>query len=105
MDKILKLDKVGYRYSDAAIDDYVFKDISYNFEKGKIYAIKGRSGSGKTTLLSLISGLEKCSTGAIYYDDKDLSKLDLDKYRNTSIGITIGEIYLKIFANLYHICI
>src|SRR5574344_482676 len=87
MDKILKLDKVGYRYSDAAIDDYVVKDISYNFEKGKIYAIKGRSGSGKTTLLSLISGLEKCSTGAIYYDDKDLSKLDLDKYRNTSIGI------------------
>lgn len=87
MDKILKLDKVGYRYSDAAIDDYVFKDISYNFEKGKIYAIKGRSGSGKTTLLSLISGLEKCSTGAIYYDNNDLSKLDLDKYRNTSIGI------------------
>ena len=86
-DIILKLDKVGYRYSDADKDDYVLKDISYEFELGKSYAIKGRSGSGKTTLLSLLSGLERTSMGHIYYEDKDLSKMNLDKYRNTNIGI------------------
>ncbi len=84
---ILKLDKVGYRYSDALKDDYVFRNISYEFECGKMYAIRGKSGSGKTTLLSLISGLEKCTEGLIYYEDKNLSKMDLDKYRNTFIGI------------------
>ena len=88
MDKsVLKLDKVSYRYADAAKDDYVFKNLSYEFKNGKMYAIKGKSGSGKTTLLSLISGLEKNYEGDIYYEDKLLKKLDLDKYRNSDIGI------------------
>ena len=84
---ILKLEKVAYRYKDAPKDTYVFKDINYEFEQGKIYAIKGKSGSGKTTLLSLITGLEKCTEGKIIYDEKDLKKMNLDKYRNTDIGI------------------
>ena len=88
MDKtILKLEKVGYRYNDAAKDDYVFKNINYKFEAGKIYAIKGKSGSGKTTLLSLISGLEKKYLGDIFFEDKPLNKMNLDKYRNKDIGI------------------
>lgn len=84
---ILKLENVSYRYKDAPKDTYVFKDVNYEFEEGKIYAIKGKSGSGKTTLLSLITGLEKCSEGQILYDGKDLKKMNLDKYRNTDIGI------------------
>ena len=86
-DILLKLDNVSYRYSDAPKDLYVFRNISYEFSKGKMYAIKGKSGSGKTTLLSLISGLEKKYEGKIYYEDKDLGKVDLDKYRNSDIGI------------------
>lgn len=84
---ILKLDNVGYRYEDAAPNEYVLKNMNYEFECGKIYAIKGRSGSGKTTLLSLLSGLEKCTEGNIYFEDKDLSKMDLDTFRNSHIGI------------------
>ena len=52
-----------------------------------MYAIKGKSGSGKTTLLSLITGLEKCTEGQILYDGKTLKKMNLDRYRNTDIGI------------------
>ena len=84
---ILKLENVGYRYKDAPKDNYVFKNINYEFEQGKMYAIKGKSGSGKTTLLSLITGLEKCTEGNIIYDGKPLKKMNLDKYRNTDIGI------------------
>ena len=84
---ILKLENVGYRYKDAPKDSYVFKNINYAFEQGKIYAIKGKSGSGKTTLLSLITGLEKCTEGDILYDGKNLKKMNLDRYRNTEIGI------------------
>lgn len=87
MNSILKLENVGYRYSDAKKDEYVLKNINYQFEQNKIYAIKGRSGSGKTTLLSLISGLEKCSEGTIYYQNQDLSKMDLDEYRSKEIGV------------------
>ena len=84
---ILKLENVGYRYKDAPKDSYIFKNINYEFEEGKMYAIKGKSGSGKTTLLSLITGLEKCTEGQILYDGKTLKKMNLDRYRNTDIGI------------------
>lgn len=87
MKTILKLDSVGYRYSDAGENEYVLKDINFEFETGKIYAIKGRSGSGKTTLLSLISGLESCTEGNVIYKNKDLNKMDLDEYRSKEIGI------------------
>ncbi len=86
-DNILELKDVSYRYSDAKKDEYVLKNINYNFKLGKIYAIKGKSGSGKTTLLSLISGLEKKYQGTILYNSKNLKKMDLDVYRNTDIGI------------------
>ena len=85
--KVLTLKDVCYRYKDAPNDEYVFKDINYTFEKGKVYSIKGKSGSGKTTLLSLISGLENKYEGNIYYKDKELKKIDQDTYRNTDVGI------------------
>lgn len=84
---ILKLENISYRYNDAAKDEFVFKDINYDFKAGKIYAIKGRSGSGKTTLLSLLSGLEKSTGGHIYFEGKNLNKMNLDEYRNSHIGI------------------
>lgn len=85
--KILELTSVSYRYNDASANDYVFKNLSFTFEAGKVYAIKGKSGSGKTTLLSLISGLEKCSEGKIIFAGKDLKEMNLDEYRSTHIGI------------------
>jgi putative ABC transport system ATP-binding protein len=87
MKNILQVNNVSYRYSDAEENEYVLKNINLSFELGKSYAIKGKSGSGKTTLLSLISGLEKKYEGEILYNGKDLSKMDLDKYRNSDIGI------------------
>lgn len=85
---ILSLKNVSYRYEDADTEnDYVLKNINYDFELGKVYSIKGKSGSGKTTLLSLISGLERCTDGEIYYKDNKLSNYDLDKYRSSDVGI------------------
>ena len=84
---ILSIQNASYRYSDAAEDEYALRDVSYDFEKGKIYAIRGRSGTGKTTLLSLISGLERCTEGTILFDGKNLKDINLDTYRNSQIGI------------------
>lgn len=84
---ILSIKNASYRYADANIDEYAIKDINYDFEKGKVYAIKGRSGTGKTTLLSLITGLERCTEGKIIFDGKDLKDINLDRYRNHEIGI------------------
>jgi len=84
---ILSIQNASYRYSDAEEDEYALRDVSYDFEEGKIYAIRGRSGTGKTTLLSLISGLERCTEGKIIFDNKDLKDINLDYYRSHEIGI------------------
>ena len=86
-DILLRVINASYRYSDAEDGEYALKDVSFDFELGKIYAIKGRSGSGKTTLLSLISGLERATEGEIIFDGKNLKDMNLDKYRSQEIGI------------------
>lgn len=84
---VLELKNVSYRYKDASPDEYVLKDIDYRFDTGKLYIIKGRSGSGKTTFLSLIRGLETGYEGSILYENNELKKINLDRYRNHDIGI------------------
>ena len=54
---MLELKNISYFYKSQK-DKMVLDQISYQFEKGKMYAILGASGSGKTTLLSLLAGLD-----------------------------------------------
>lgn len=80
---VLSLDKISFSYGDKI----VLKDISYEFEKGKMYCIVGRSGAGKTTLLSVISGLAAPTGGSIYYDGKDIKDIGKYKFRSRYIGV------------------
>ena len=96
-DIILSIENVSYRYNDAKEDEFALKNVNFNFETGKVYAIRGRSGTGKTTLLSLISGLEKCMEGEIIFDGKSLKDMNLDKYRNSDIGIVFQSYNLLPF--------
>ena len=84
---VLSIQNASYQYNDAEDDEYALRDISFDFERGKVYAIRGRSGTGKTTLLSLISGLERCTEGDIFFDGKNLNKINLDYYRSHDFGI------------------
>ena len=94
---ILSIKNASYQYSDAEEGEYALKDVSYDFEKGKVYAIRGRSGTGKTTLLSLISGLERCTEGDIIFDGKSLREINLDYYRSHEIGIVFQSYNLLPF--------
>jgi len=82
---ILKLDRIFYRYEKNLPN--ILNGISYEFEKGKLYAITGGSGSGKTTLISIIAALAKPTEGKIYYNGIDISKIDEDKYRSNDVSI------------------
>ena len=97
---LLSIKNASYRYCDAEKDEYALKDVSYDFESGKIYAIRGRSGTGKTTLLSLISGLERCTEGKIIFDGKDLKNINLDYYRSHEIGIVFQSYNLLPFMTV-----
>lgn len=94
---LLSIKNASYQYSDAEEDEYALRDVSFEFEKGKIYAIRGRSGTGKTTLLSLISGLERCTEGDIVFDGKSLKDINLDYYRSHDVGIVFQSYNLLPF--------
>ena len=82
---VLILDKVSYAYDGTK--KQVLKEVSAEFDKGKLYVIMGKSGSGKSTMLSVISGLDTAKTGKIYYNEKDMKKLNRDDYRAKNIGV------------------
>ena len=63
--------------------------VSLSVAEGDFLAVTGRSGSGKTTLLNLLSGLDRPSTGSVYFRGDDLSQLreaDLVDMRRHRIG-------------------
>lgn len=85
MDKmaVLSLNNICFSYKDTP----VLNDVSYEFERGKMYCIIGKSGAGKTTLLSILSGLAKPKSGSIMYDGRDIKKIDKYKFRSKYIGV------------------
>lgn len=91
MNEILKLEKLNYGYADGGYERKILKDLSYSFEKGKFYTILGPSGSGKTTLLSIISGLDSPQNGTILFNNEDIAKMGLDKYRRNKISIVFQQ--------------
>ena len=87
---ILSLQNISFAYDKTP----VLQNISYEFEKGKMYCIIGKSGAGKTTLLSLLSGLAKPTGGEIFYDDKNIAKIDKYKFRSKYIGVVFQSFNL-----------
>ena len=87
---VLSLQNISFSYGKTPI----LKDISYEFEKGKMYCIIGKSGAGKTTLLSLLSGLAKPTAGNIIYDGKSIAKIDKYTFRSRYIGVVFQSFNL-----------
>ena len=68
----------------------VLKNLSYNFNKGKIYSLMGPSGSGKSTLLNLISLIDRPTLGSIKFNNNPVNFTDNKKndiFRSENIGI------------------
>ena len=87
---VLSLQNISFSYGKTP----VLKDISYEFEKGKMYCIIGKSGAGKTTLLSLLSGLAAPTAGEIIYDGKNVAKIDKYTFRSRYIGVVFQSFNL-----------
>ena len=87
---ILSLQNISFSYGRTP----VLQNVSYEFEKGKMYCIVGKSGAGKTTLLSLLSGLASPGSGKIVYDNKDVAKIDKYTFRSKYIGVVFQSFNL-----------
>lgn len=87
---ILKIENLKKVYGSGETEVKALDDISFQVEEGEFIAIIGPSGSGKSTLLHSIAGLEKPTSGKVYFYDKDIykmSKKELTILRRQKIGI------------------
>ena len=75
----------------------VVKDVNFNVKKGEFVSIVGKSGSGKTTLLSLLSGLERPSSGRVTIDGRAItesSENELALFRREMVGFIFQSFHL-----------
>jgi len=91
MNNFLKLKNIS-KHFDTEKKIKVLKNLSYNFNKGKIYALMGPSGSGKSTLLNLISLIDRPTLGSIRFDN-ELVDFSNNKKNDTFRAKKIGIVY------------
>ena len=84
-------DHVSFRYDPDG--PLILDDVSIHTHPGEFIAIVGESGSGKSTLFRLALGLDQPSSGAVYYDGRDLKHLNIKQVRR-QIGAVPQEIQL-----------
>ncbi len=96
----IELNNVSFGYSENM--PLVIDDLSLKIRPGQYVAIVGKTGCGKSTLMRLLLGFEHPKKGAIYYDGKDLEKIELRSLRRR-VGVVMqngklfqGDIYSNI---------
>ncbi len=97
MNALLKLKKINLKYQIDKDNISVLKDINLTIKKKETISIVGESGSGKTSLIMLIGGLERATSGKIFFQGQELTKLNEDKVseiRKKNIGIIFQSFYL-----------
>ena len=97
MSNILKLEKIEKYYGNRSTLTKAIDNISFEIEKGEFVVIMGASGSGKTTLLNCISTIDKVTSGHIYINGEDITKLkgnELNRFRREKLGFIFQDFNL-----------
>ena len=85
---MLKIEKLCYAASDESGEKEIIKDLDLELEDKSFSVITGPNGGGKTTLAKLIMGLEKPTSGRIWWDGQDIT--DLTVTERAKLGVSYG---------------
>lgn len=86
---LLIADHISYVYSPGtAYEKKALDDVSLTINKGEFIGIIGHTGSGKSTLIQHFNGLEKATSGTVYYNGKDIYDKDFNmKSLRSKVGL------------------
>ena len=95
--EILRVSNIEKYYGKNGNITKAINNISFTVNKGEFVGIMGASGSGKTTLLNCISTIDKASSGHIYINNNDITKLSskkISKFRREELGFIFQDFNL-----------
>ena len=104
MENILSIEKIEKYYGSRSSLTKAISNISFSVDKGEFVAIMGASGSGKTTLLNCISTIDQVTSGHIYVDGVDITRLKgnkLNRFRREQLGFIFQDFNLLDTLNAY----
>ncbi|MFK4754627.1 ABC transporter ATP-binding protein [Oceanobacter antarcticus] len=76
-----------YGAGDTAV--HALRGVTIDIPAGEIVVLLGPSGSGKSTLLNILGGLDRASSGSVFFQQQNLSELsdaELTRYRRDQVG-------------------
>ena len=97
MNKVFAAEQLSKTFDPDTSPIHAVKDVSLEIRENEIIVLSGRSGSGKSTLLHLLAGLEKKTSGSIFFKENDYDKLktnELTCLRRTEMGFVYQFHYL-----------
>jgi lipoprotein-releasing system ATP-binding protein len=86
---MVKVERMTKTFTDDGGSFDVLKEASLSINRGEMVAMVGVSGAGKTTLLQIIGGLDRCTSGSVMVDGRELSDMPgegLARFRRECIG-------------------
>jgi putative ABC transport system ATP-binding protein len=86
---LLRMEKVGRVFRMGEVDVPALVDVELEIERGDLLVILGPSGSGKSTLLNLVGGIDRPTTGKVWYGRTELGRSTdqvLTEYRREQVG-------------------
>ena len=86
---MIETKKVSKTYNPGKFEVKAVNNVSSLFKEGEFTSVVGPSGSGKTTFLNCVGGLDKPTSGDVFIEGKNITKLsgsDIIQYRLKNIG-------------------
>ena len=76
-------------YQMGEVEIKALNNMSFGIDKGEFVVILGASGAGKTTILNILGGMDRLTTGKVYLDGKEISRLNANElafFRRQNVG-------------------